>query len=127
MLQEAVTGTAAGQPDIPEEVRLALAPLHKRAFGLAVGLTFGATLFLLTGYAVVLPGEAPLLFLFSNYFPGYEVSWAGAAVGFAWATFAFFVPAWFCAFVRNFVIAASVWLASTREELGATRDFLDHI
>jgi hypothetical protein len=37
------------------------------------------------------------------------------------------VAGWFTAFVRNFVMAAMVWMARTRAELSATRDFLDHI
>ncbi len=113
--------------ELPENLRLAFLPLHKRAFGLAVGLTLGGFLFLVTVVATLAPGPAPLLPLLGQYFPGYTVSWVGAVVGFAWATFAFFVAGWFSAWVRNLVIAISIWLVRTREELGAMRDFLDHI
>jgi hypothetical protein len=117
----------AHKDELPEELQLAFAPLHKRAFGIAVGLTAGVGLFVVTVYATLSPGEAPILPLLSYYFPAYEVSFVGAIIGFAWSTFAFFVAGWFCAFVRNFVIAANIWIARTREELRATRDFLDHI
>ena len=110
-----------------DELVLAFAPLHKRAFGTAVGLTLGSLLFVVTGYSVLIPGRPDFLFLLANYFPGYTVSWLGALIGFAWATFAFFVAGWFVAFVRNFVLAASIWLARTRAELHAMRDFLDHV
>jgi hypothetical protein len=109
------------------DVPLAFLPLHKRAFGMALGLAAGAVVFLVTAYANLL-GEPPrLVYLLANYFPGYTVSWTGAVVGFAWATFSFFVAGWFCAFLRNLVLTASIWLARTRAELVATRDFLDHI
>ena len=112
---------------LPDELALAFRPLHKRAFGLAVGTTLGAVVFLATAYTLIVPGSSGLLPLLASYFPGYTVSWTGALVGGAWTAFAFFVAGWFTAFCRNFVIAASVWLARTRAELQATRDFLDHI
>ena len=112
---------------LPDELALAFAPLHKRAFGTAVGLVIGTALLLVTAYATVVPDPPRFLYLLSNYFPGYTVSWTGALIGAAQAAFAFFVAGWFAAFVRNFVLAASVWFARTRAELAATRDFLDHI
>jgi hypothetical protein len=113
--------------ELPLELALAFAPLHKRAFGTALGLTMGGLLFLVTAFGATVPGPPEFLYRISNYFPGYTVTWAGAVIGFAWATFAFFVAGWFVAFVRNFVLAASIWVARTRAELAATRDFLDHI
>jgi len=113
--------------ELPDELALAFAPLHKRAFGTAVGLVFGGVVFLATAYGVIVTDPPGFLYLLANYFPGYTVSWLGASIGFAWALFAFFVAGWFTAFVRNFVMAAMVWMARTRAELSATRDFLDHI
>ena len=106
---------------------MAFAPLHKRAFGTAVGLVIGSLLFLVTVLATIVPDPPGFLYLLANYFPGYTVSPKGALIGFAWASFAFFVAGWFTAFVRNFVMAAMVWIVRTRAELMATRDFLDHI
>lgn len=113
--------------DLPSDLALAFAPLHKRAFGMAIGIALGSCVFLATIYSVVVPGDSPPLFLLGNYFPGYTVSLPGAFVGFGWAFFTFFVAGWFWAFCRNFVIAASVWVARTRAELKGARDFLDHI
>ena len=113
--------------ELPPELALAFAPLHKRAFGMAIGLTAGAGLFLMTAYSVLVPGYPDFMDLLGNYFPGYTVSWPGAFIGFGWAAFSFFVAGWFCAFCRNLAIAVNVWMARTRAELASTRDFLDHI
>jgi hypothetical protein len=110
-----------------EEFLLAFTPVHKRAFGMAVGAAMGLLLFAATVFCVVRGGHPAFVDLIANYYPGYSVSWPGAAIGFVWASFSFFVAGWFCAFCRNFVIAASIWMARTRAELAATRDFLDHI
>lgn len=111
---------------VGDDLILAFAPLHKRAFGVALGLASGATLAVMTIVAV-LRGGPDQLGLLSNYFYGYTVTWTGAAVGFAWMSFVGFCAGWFTAFSRNFIIAASLWLGRTRAELEATRDFLDHI
>jgi hypothetical protein len=116
-----------GSEELPAELAQAFRPLHKRAFGMAVGVTLGGCVLLVTVYALVVPGHPGLLELLANFFPGYSVSWEGALIGFAWATFAFFIAGWFAAFCRNFFIAASIWKARTRAELQATHDLLDHI
>jgi hypothetical protein len=48
-------------------------------------------------------------------------------VGLGWGWFVGFVAGWFAAFCRNFFVALELWLGKTKEELAATRDFLDHI
>jgi len=94
---------------------------------MAVGLVAGAAVFLVTAYSTVRGDPPRFTSLLSNYFPGYTVSWVGAVIGFAWVSFSFFVAGWFCAFVRNLSLTTSIWLARTRAELLAARDFLDHI
>ena len=113
---------------LPREMELAFEPLHKRAFGMAIGLATGLLGFLATAVVVVTQPEAgPGLRLLAEYFYGYTVSWPGAFVALAWGFVAGFAAGWFTAFCRNFIIAASIWLGRTRSELDATRDFLDHI
>jgi len=113
---------------LPHELELAFEPLHKRAFGIAIGLAVGLTFFAATAlYLLRRPEPAPDLTILKEYFYGYTVSWAGAFVALAWGFVAGFAAGWFAAFCRNFVIAASLWLGRTRSELEATRDFLDHI
>lgn len=115
-------------PDLPEEAILAFLPLDKRALGVAFGLVGGLLVFFSTVLAlVVLGGDPRGLELLGEYFYGYEVSWTGAFIGLFWGFVTGFVFAWFAAFMRNLVLATSVFVARTRNELRQTRDFLDHI
>ena len=114
--------------EIPQELVLAFAPLHKRAVGMAIGLTLGGLVCVLTVIATLFPeNRAGPVGLLSQYFAGYTVSWTGAFVGLAWGWFVGFVGGWFVAFCRNFILAVQIWIARARHELQATRDFLDHI
>lgn len=107
---------------------LAFAPLHKRAFGVAIGSAAGLGLFVATlVYYVRGPDDGFGLWLLAEYFSGYSVSPAGAVVGLAWGMVTGFVAGWFFAFCRNMVVAASVFILRARAELSETRDFLDHI
>jgi hypothetical protein len=113
---------------LPTPVALAFAPLHKRAFGTAIGLA--AALVMLAVNVVALargPHVSEPLILLSEYFYGYTVSWMGALVAAAWTFFVGFVAGWFVAFFRNLVLAVSLIAIRTRAEMSATRDFLDHI
>lgn len=106
----------------------AFAPMHKRALGLAVGLTAAALIFLVTAFHVVVrpDGDVPL-YLLSQYFYGYDLTWRGAAVGAWWALLAGFVAGWFGAFLRNLVVGLWLMVVRVRANLSETRDFLDHI
>ena len=115
------------EQEYSDHLVMAFAPIHKRAFGVSVGVAFGTLLLIATVYARLRGVHPPILPLVANYFPGYDITWTGAAVGFAWSVFAFGVAGWFCAFVRNFVLATSVWITRTREDLRASHGFLDHI
>ena len=113
---------------LPPAVALAFAPLHKRAFGIAIGTVCGLTVFLFTAlYLLREPDHGVGLALLAQYFKGYSVSWPGAVVGFFWGFVVGFVGGWFLAFCRNLVIAASIFIIRARSELSQTRDFLDHI
>lgn len=110
------------------EVALAFAPLHKRAFGVALGVALGLLLFLLTALVVIRGREVPFpLPYLGQYFYGYTVSWVGAFVALGWGFVVGFVGGWFFAFVRNLSLAISLFAIRTRAQLSATRDFLDHI
>lgn len=107
---------------------LAFAPLHKRAFGVALGLAFGLIVFLLTAIVVLQPGApAPDIGLLAQYFTGYEVSWRGAVVGALWAGVAGFTAGWFLAMCRNLAIGILLFVVRSRSDMEQTRDFLDHI
>lgn len=115
----------------PDETRLllAFAPLHKAAFGAAIGTAAAFLMFLATA-GVLVTGQAdpvPLIGAFRAFFRGYTISWTGALVGALWAGGVGFVFGWFIAFCRNFVIAVSIFLIRTRAERAQVRDFLDHV
>jgi hypothetical protein len=113
---------------VEQRIELAFAPVHKRAFGAAVGLAVGMLLLLVTlANALLMPEQTYPLVLLGEYFAGYDISVQGAVIGAAWGAFVGFVAGWFLAFARNLVIAAWIFIVRTRAELAATRDFLDHI
>ncbi len=113
---------------MPQRVKLAFAPLHKRAFGTAAGIAAGLGLFVVTIVELIRsPVEPSPLSLLNQYFAGYSVSLKGAFIGFFWGLATGFVMGWFLAFSRNFVVAASIFWIRTRADLRANRDFLDHI
>lgn len=113
---------------LPPALATAFAPLHKRAFGLAVGTASGLTVVLVTAiYLLRDPRPDFDLALLDQYFAGYTVSWRGAIIGGAWGFFVGFVGGWFFAFCRNLFLATWLFVTRTRAELAATRDFLDHI
>jgi hypothetical protein len=113
---------------MPEPLALAFAPLHKRAFGIAIATTAAVLVVMATGIAVVRGTAFTLpLDLLAQYFPGYAVSWRGAAVGAAWAAMVGYVSGWLLALVRNTMVAIMLFTVRTRAELASTRDFLDHI
>lgn len=115
--------------EVPPQLLLAFAPLHKRALGLALGTACALIVFAVTAVNLlfVRPRDALNLYLLGQYFYGYTVSWGGAFIGAWWGFFTGFVAGWFLAFGRNFALALSLFITRTRAELQETRDFLDHI
>ena len=125
-LNDPITIDLANPSEVAPE--LAFAPLHKRALGMALGITAGLLVFLFTIFHLVAnPVEGPNVGLLAEYFYGYSVSVEGAFIGLLWGFFTGFVAGWFLAFTRNLAVAASIFISRTRAELQATRDFLDHI
>jgi hypothetical protein len=123
-----VTPSGAPPVHLPKELLLAFAPLHKSAFGVAIGFVAALLVFLVTVATLLKPDAHRLpLELLGVYFRGYSVSWTGALIGAGWAGMAGFVFGWFVAFCRNLVLAISLFVIRTRAQLSETRDFLDHI
>ncbi len=114
--------------ELPRSASLLFAPLDKRAFGVAIGVAAGAVIFGVTLLDLVMRRESAVgLALLNQYFAGYRISVSGALVGFGWGLAVGFCAGWFVAFVRNLVLAVSLFLLRERAELDETRDFLDHI
>lgn len=102
--------------------------MHKRAFGVAIGLWAALVVFSLTAVALLRPEVAgPDLTLLNQYFAGYSVSWEGGIVGAFWAGVAGFTTGWFLALVRNLWMSLYLFWLRSRAELDQSRDFLDHI
>lgn len=119
---------ADAESTLPPPLAAALAPIDRRAFGVAVGTVCGLGLSLLTVADLLRPpGPGPDVGLLAQYYPGYTVSWLGAVVGFGWAFATGFCAGWFLALVRNLGIAIWIFSVRGRYELARTRDFLDHI
>ena len=109
-------------------VLYAFAPLHKRAFGAAVGVAGALLMAMITVAGIVLPhaGQVPL-YLLGQYFQGYSVTWPGVVIGAAWGFAVAFIAGWFAAFCRNLALVISAFMIRTKAELASTREFLDHI
>ena len=116
-------------PTPGEAVQVAFGIVHKRALGLAIGLTVALLVAALTVVHLILaPGpDGPNLGLLAQYFYGYGVTPAGVGIGAFWGFVTGFVGGWFLAFTRNFVLALQIVLARARGGLDASRDILDHI
>jgi hypothetical protein len=117
----------SNEEQVPKQLLLVFQPLHKRAMGVAVGTVTGLLVLLATLVMMLQGGTGYPLSLLGEYFFGYTVSPVGALVGLFWGFIAGFVFGWFFAFCRNLVIAAWLFIVRTREELSASRDFVDHI
>lgn len=126
-----MTSTSPGASpasNLPTDLVLGFAPLHKAAFGAAIGTALSLSVLFATAMSLLRdPEHARPLGLLAQYFPGYSVSWTGALIGAVWAGFVGFVSGWFTAFCRNFILAVSLFVIRTRAELAQTRDFLDHV
>lgn len=112
---------------LPASATLLFAPIDKRAFGAAIGTAAGLSLFAITALDLTHGAHGNALWLLSQYFAGYSISWRGAFVGLAWGFAVGFCAGWFVAFTRNLALAISLFILRTRADLDTTRDFLDHI
>ena len=113
--------------DADIDVQALLTRVHKSALGFAVGATVGGAVFVLTAIHVVLQVNGLPLWLLSQYFAGYDISWRGALVGLAWGFGVGFVAGWLLGFVHNFTMSFWVFIIRTKHDIARTRNFLDHI
>jgi hypothetical protein len=116
------------QRSVPPGVLAACLPLHKTAFGVAVGLVAGLGVVAATSFHLLTaPAQAPDLVLLAQFFPGYSVSWTGAAAGFVWSFFTGFLGGWLAALIRNLSIATWWFATRAKAELFSASDFIGHV
>ena len=77
--------------------------LRARVMALVCGLVGGVGLFAATAWLLVRggPNVGLHLGLLENYFPGYEVTWAGAAIGFVYGALVGAAAGWSLASLYN--------------------------
>lgn len=127
-LKELMTDQAT-QPELPEPVLLAFAPMHRLGMGVAGGVVCGAGLFLMTMILVLKGGYpiGPTLGLLGHFFFGYSVTFVGAFVGLAWGFVAGFLLGWAFALLHNALIWIWLVVVRSRAEMDQYGDFLDHM
>ncbi|MBA3554999.1 MAG: hypothetical protein H0W29_09620 [Gemmatimonadales bacterium] len=114
---------------LPDELaEVAFLPVDKLAFGVATGVTAAVLVFLCTAIQLLRnPQPGFPLELLGQYFAGFSVTWPGALIGAAWASFSGFILGWFLAFGRNLLLAVMLFLVRGRAEWDQTKNFLDHL
>lgn len=89
-----------------DAIRRAFERVSARGWGVALGLLCGLGLFAATAVLVVKGGPDPgaHLGLLSNYFPGFAVTFAGAAIGAVYAFIGGFIAGWTVGTVYNLFV-----------------------
>jgi hypothetical protein len=116
-----------GRPSPPPPIPLQLPRAHKSALGFAFGAIAGIMFFLVTAFHVVTQVDGLPLYLLTQYFAGYDVTWTGAFIGLAWGFAVGFVGGWLLGFVHNFTVGIWMFFIRVRRDLTRAGNFLDHI
>jgi len=119
----------ADQTGIPKPAVLVLGRLDAVALGVSSGAVAGLWLFVATA-ALILRGGPHVgrtLSLLAQYFPGFDVTWAGAFVGLAYATAVGFLCGYAFAILRNSLVLAYFILLKRRAEQRELSDILDRM
>ncbi len=77
--------------------------LDKKAFGLACGILWGLSVFLMTLWVLWRGGGSTLVLLQQFYF-GYNISYTGAVIGLIWGFIDGFIGGWVFAWLYNKLI-----------------------
>lgn len=115
-----------GDPTLRRTMAVALAPLHARAFGVAVGVAAALALVALTAVDALRDVDDRFpLGLLGVYLRGYEPTPVGTAIGALWAFAVGGAAGWIAAHVRNLVIALALVVTRARLRWLETHDVLD--
>jgi hypothetical protein len=121
-------GVEDDSADADELIIQSLAKLDALAFGISLGVLFGLLVFVATNFLVLKGGEeiGPNLALLSHYFIGYEVTPFGSLSGFVYGFLGGFVIGSLIAVLRNFIVAAYVFILKLKGSMSAVNDFIDN-
>ena len=102
--------------------------LDRIAFGVSLGTVSGLLVFLATLILVIKGGDVvgPNLRLLSEYFPGYEVTASGSAVGLVYGFLTGFISGWSFALIRNTMMFLYKAAIHRRAELYVLRQLFEY-
>lgn len=105
-----------------------LARLDGTALGVALGVLGGLAIFAATNFLVYKGGDVigPNLSLLAQFFPGYEVSFAGSFVGFFYGLLSGFAIGWLIAFLRNCIVSFYIYVWKLKSSMSAVNDYIDN-
>ena len=112
-----------------EVIEAAFARLDPLALGVAIGMVSGVGMFIATGILLFKGGTVvgPNLSLLRHYLFGFEMTWAGAFIGFLEAGFWGLALGFFGAGLRNWGLKAYASLVRWRGETEARGHLLDKV
>lgn len=105
-----------------------LAKLDGIALGISLGTLFGLAIFFATNILIIKGGDiiGPNLVLLSQYFIGYEITFAGSLIGLGYGLVSGFILGWLIAFLRNFVVAVYLHILKLKGSMSAVNDYIDN-
>jgi hypothetical protein len=113
---------------LPPRIQSAFLPLRKHAMGVAIGATSALLLCFLNSVMLMRFGEGKMLWLLSNYFPGYNPDEVlGVLIGICWAAAYGYASGWLLTALRNRVLSAYKLMIRSKAQLLSDSDFLDQI
>ena len=103
--------------------------LHPMAFGAALGVVAGLSLFLVTVLLVIKGGNVvgPNLSLLSQFLPGYRVTMTGSILGLIYGQVIGFIGGWFFATIRNASLLLYMALVDNRVRWQVLKNFHEYI
>ena len=101
--------------------------IQKRALGVALGVTCGGALFLLTLFHLLVRPDVFPLGLLSQYCYGYDLTWTGAFAGMAWGFSVGLVGGVLLGLIHNFSLDVWSTIVRMRADLSQKRDVLDQL
>lgn len=105
-----------------------LAKLDSIALGVSLGTLFGLFIFLATNILILKGGEiiGPTLQLLSQFFVGYEVTFAGSFIGLLYGFASGYLLGWLIAFLRNGIVSLFLLTLKIKSNVSAANDFIDN-